>query len=437
MDKIWTAVFCILTIAEYVSIYMVVFGKRVQISRKKLIWLFVSIIVLLGACIAWQEWLFDFRRILLLLVCVLVLFSLFPHSFGENIKLFFASFAAMLLVEGIVDCVIMVFLDLQEIKEMNAYVLGVLLLLWGYYLFRKRARNIYRVSARLKVVAAVMVYLLALMMNAAGWFLIESSFAYGSGVKYLGLFVILGSIASCILLFALIYYFNGTQSYARQAEMLERQNEQQREYFEQLLKKEQDTRQFRHDLIAELLELKSYSENGEYGKLDDYLAEMLGEISGISERQYDVGNDIVNTIINYYLLPIGETCKIKVKGYMYEEQKISQRDLCIIVSNLVKNAVEAAEKMQDYRGEIVFEVQQGKKALNLHVENTMEGEVVFRKGLPITTKADKRNHGIGLWNVKTVVEKYMGCYNCKAEDGRYIADIFIPMGNVSTGRLGV
>ena len=71
---------------EYVSIYKVVFGKSVQISRKKCIGVFAS---MLAACIIWQDWLFDFRRILLFLACVLVLFSLFPLSFGENLKLFF------------------------------------------------------------------------------------------------------------------------------------------------------------------------------------------------------------------------------------------------------------------------------------------------------------------------------------------------------------
>lgn len=427
MDNICTAVFCMMTIAEYVSIYKVVFGKSVQISRRKGIVLFVSMFALLGACIAWQEWLFDVRRILLFFACVLVLFSLFPLSFGENVKLFLASFAGLLLVEGIVDCVIMVFFDLPELMEMNAYVLGVLLLLWGYYFFRKKAYSIFGVSVRLKIAAAVMVYLLALLLNVAGWLLIESSSFYGAGVKYLGLFVILGSVASCILLFALVYYFNGTKSYARQAEVLERQNEQQREYFEQLLKKEQDTRQFRHDLVAELLELKNYSENGEYGKLDRYLAEMLGEISGIGERQYDVGNDIVNTMINYYFLPIRETCKVKVKGYMREELAVSQRDLCIIVSNLVKNAVEAAEKVQDYHGEIVFEVQQGEKTLNVHVENTIDGEIKFKNGFPVTTKEDKRNHGFGVLNIRAVVEKYRGSYYCKAEGGRYVADIFLQL----------
>ena len=209
------------------------------------------------------------------------------------------------------------------------------------------------------------------------------------------------------------------------AEVLERQNEQQREYFEQLLRKEQDTRQFRHDLIAELLELKNYFEKGEYIKLNDYLSEMLGEVSEISKRQYDVGNEIVNTIINYYFLPIRTTCNIKVKGYMWDEQEISQRDLCIIVSNLVKNATEAVEKMQNYEKEILFEVCQGEKSLNIHLENTMEGELTLKGGLPITTKSDKRNHGLGLLNVKSIVGKYEGSLSCNIENQRYTVDVFI------------
>ncbi len=425
MDKLWVAVFCLLTILEYVSFYIVVFGRRVQVNGKRIFGCCLSAFVLLLACLGWQEWLFDYRRIWLLFICILVLFFLFPMPFRENGKLFLASFAALALMEGILDCIVMVFGNFEPIVEMDIYAAGMLVLLWGYYILfaRKGIRDIFGMSARFKVVAAVMVYILALMMNFISWFLIESSF--GSGLKYLGLFVACGSIASCILLFALIYYFNGTQNYSMQIQILEKQNEQQREYFEQLLIKEQDTRQFRHDLIAELLELKNYSEKGEYGKLDDYLVEMLGDISSISKRQYDVGNDIVNTIINYYFLPIRESYDIKIRGYMDEEHFVSQRDLCILVSNLVRNAVEAVENMQNPAGEILFETQQGKRTLNIRVENTLEKEIRFKNGFPISTKADKNNHGFGLRNVKAVVDRYRGNCLCKIENGRFVVDIFL------------
>ena len=419
------AVFCLLTIIEYASFYYIVFGRRVQLSGKRAAGFLAPALVLFLACLCWQEWVMDFRRILLFIACALAMFFLFELSFRENLKLFLLAFAVLVILEGIFDCVRRVFIELDVINGMNLYVAGILLILWGYYYLvgRKGSQNIFRLSARLKAVAAAMVYILALMMNIISWFLIELSF--GGPLKYLGLFVAAGSIASCILLFALFYYFNGTMNYSMQVQILERQNEQQRDYFVQLLKKEQDTRQFRHDLIAELLEMKNYAENGKYGKLNDYLAEMLGEISAISERQYDVGNDIVNTIINYYFLPIRESCKITVKGYMAEEQNVSQRDLCILVSNLVKNAVEAVEKVQESLREIHFEVQQGEKTLNVRIENTVEGEITMKNGSPATTKQDRRNHGLGLMNVKAIVEKYSGNYICKVEAGRYAADVFL------------
>ncbi len=425
MEKIWTAAFCLLTALEYVSFYVVVFGKKPRVSTAKAAGLVVSVLALAWLCLDWQEWLFDYRRVLLFLVCSVVLFFSFPLSFRENLKLFLSAFAVLTLIEGICDCILRVFFELGDKAQMVAHAALIVLLLWGYYFFtaRKGTHDIFRLSARIQAVAAAIVYLLALLMNVISWYLIELSF--GGPLKYLGLLVAFGSVASIVLLFALVYYFNGTQNYSMQVEILERQNEQQREYFAQLLKKEQDTRQFRHDLIAELLELKSYSESGEYGKLKEYLAEMLGEISGISERQYDVGNDIVNTIINYYFLPVRETCKVTVRGYMYEEQAVSQRDLCIIVSNLVRNAVEATANLQGGQGEIVFEVQQGERTLNIYMENTMEGELRFRNGMPATTKKDCRNHGFGLGNVRAVVGKYKGSYECKAENGRYIVDIFV------------
>lgn len=425
MDKIWTAAFCLLTVLEYVSFYGVVFGKKPRVSRAKAAGLAVSALALAWMCLGWEGWLFDYRRILLFLVCMAALFFSFPLSLWENLKLFLPAFAVLTLMEGICDCILGVFFELGDKEQMVAYTALIVLLLWGscFFIARRGTCDIFRLSARIKAAAAAMAYILALMMNVIGWYLIELSF--GGPLKYLGLLAAFGSVASIVLLFALVYYFNGTQNYSMQVEILERQNEQQREYFAQLLKKEQDTRQFRHDIIAELLELKSYSESGEHEKLKEYLAEMLGEISGISERQYDVGNDIVNTIINYYLLPARERCKVIVKGYMYEEQAASQRDLCIIVSNLVKNAVEATAELQGSQGEIVFEVQQGERTLNIHMENTMEGELRFRNGMPATTKKDRRNHGFGLGNVRAVVSKYKGSYECKAENGRYIVDIFL------------
>lgn len=425
MEKVWAAVFCLLIIAEYFSFYYVVYGKRIQITKRKNVGLVVSALVLVLACLTWHGWMFDFRQGLVFLVCFFVMHFLFEVSYKENIRLWLSALMILILIEGMANNFICVFFTVGEFEATIIYLICVFIMLWTYYFFigRKLDVNMFRLPGKIKGIVAIMAVVLVLVMNFMSYLLSEH--VAHKMIRVGEMFLFIGSVAICALLFSLIYYFNVTQEYSMQAEMLERQNEQQREYFEQLLKKEQDTRQFRHDLIAELLELKNYSEQKEYKKLDDFLTEMLGEISNISIRQYDVGNDIVNTIINYYFLSIRESCNIRVKGYMEEEVGVSQRDLCILISNLVKNAVEAVEKVQKQQREILFEICQGQKSLNIHVENTMEGEIKMVDGFPVTMKEDKRNHGFGLLNVKTIVKKYKGSYNCKVKEYRYIVDIFM------------
>ena len=425
MEKLLALVFCLLMLAEYFSFYCVIYGKKVHITKKKALGLVAVMLLLAFACLKWHGWMLDFRQGLVFPVCFFTMFFLFRVTLLENIRLWLAAFVILILIEGMVSDFIRVFFTVSELGVMIIYQGCVLALLWIYYLLvgRKLDGNMFRLPKRIKGIIALMAFVLVLVMNFMSYLLSEHVTRKMARVGEIFLFA--GSIAICVLLFSLIYYFNVTQEYSVQAEILELQNEQQREYFEQLLKKEQDTRQFRHDLIAELLELKNYSEKKEYGKMNDFLMEMLGDISDISKRQYDVGNDIVNTIINYYFLPVQESCNIKVKGYMKEEVTISQRDLCIVVSNIVKNSVEAIAKMQTMQREILFEVCQGKKSLNIHVENTMEGKINMKNGLPVTTKEDKRNHGLGILNVKAIVEKYKGRYSYKLGNHRYVVDVLM------------
>ena len=83
------------------------------------------------------------------------------------------------------------------------------------------------------------------------------------------------------------------------------------------------------------------SQKGLCEEESQYIKELLDEISLINQKGYSVGNDIIDTILTNYLTPISSTCTIKVTGYMDQELNISRKDLCVIVSNLVKNAVEA------------------------------------------------------------------------------------------------
>ena len=50
----------------------------------------------------------------------------------------------------------------------------------------------------------------------------------------------------------------------------------------------------------------------------------------------------------------------------------------------------------------------GKGIMNIQIENSIKDTPKVRNGIYLTTKSRKEGHGIGLQNVKLVVEKYHG-----------------------------
>nr|MCR5101159.1 GHKL domain-containing protein [Butyrivibrio sp.] len=44
----------------------------------------------------------------------------------------------------------------------------------------------------------------------------------------------------------------------------------------------------------------------------------------------------------------------------------------------------------------------------IQISNYCEHEIKFKDGIPVTTKADKANHGFGLKSIKYTAEKYDG-----------------------------
>lgn len=206
--------------------------------------------------------------------------------------------------------------------------------------------------------------------------------------------------------------------------MAESYNAQQREYFLKLLEREEETKRFRHDISGHFLRIQGLCKE-EDSKIKKYISELLEEVRELSVEQFDVGNDIINVMINYYFAPLRDTCDIAVKGYTGEFPAVSDVDLCVVVSNLAKNAAEAVASVRKGCGAIRFLISEGKQYLSIRVENTYEGDIVFGKeGLPKTSK-EKGSHGYGVWNVKEAVEKYQGKLKIKAENNWYIAEVFM------------
>ena len=94
---------------------------------------------------------------------------------------------------------------------------------------------------------------------------------------------------------------------------------------------------------------------------------------------------------------------------MADDQRIQQphlsipdHHLCSLVANLLDNAIEASRKIEDPK--IVIEMKMVKDYLSLTIRNKMDPSLTIR-----TTKADKKQHGLGRQIIDDIVRRYNGC----------------------------
>lgn len=415
----WT--FCTLfTIMEYIFFLSLVFKKKPIFRNDKRIILISTSFVVNFICLALMP-----GRLLLFIAtqfcCLSCIYYFFEEPLSQTIKDWMSAFVFLSMSENLIRPIVIALTPhAGAFLHTVLCILFILFALFIYYLCIGRKMKEIQLDNTAWLLFMGSLIPVKLMISCFNKIISDRQSNAGL------LFMTMGGFGVCVLIFTLLYYFSQKEDYRIRTEISERLNEQQKEYFMGLLKQEERTRQFRHDAINHLLALNTLAHKREYASLEQYLDDLLAELNGLSKTQYDVGNDIVNSILNHYLAPMQETCHIEVKGYMEAPPRISQKDFCVLIANIVTNATEAA--IQSKEKHILFEIEEGEHYLNIRAENTYAGTLsVDKTGNLITRKADQKNHGLGLKNVKEVVKKYKGKEEIKTDAGLFRIEIFLPL----------
>lgn len=186
-------------------------------------------------------------------------------------------------------------------------------------------------------------------------------------------------------------------------------------------------RQLRHDLNNHLISLR-------YLIADNKNQEALEYISGISS-QYVVFRQYIHTeipILDAIMMQKADDAKaanisLSVSADFSHIRPITDTDLCILFGNLLDNAIEASRKVDpDARFINIHSSVLGEVAFYT-IENSYSGELTFSGQLPVTTKKDQANHGIGLSAVRRIVNKYRGTITFSGKDDVFSAVISFPV----------
>ena len=184
-------------------------------------------------------------------------------------------------------------------------------------------------------------------------------------------------------------------------------------------------RGWRHDYHNHIQSMKAILELKNYDRLGNYLGELETDLSQV-DNLVKSGNLMVDAILNSKLsLAKGHGIKVNCKAILRENIKISDIDICVILGNLLDNAIEACNQIEmDNRfiriyGDIV------QSQFYFSVLNSATEDLNFNQKNYISEK--RGEHGHGLRRVKLTVDKYEGYMKLRNEPGVFASEIMIPL----------
>lgn len=193
-----------------------------------------------------------------------------------------------------------------------------------------------------------------------------------------------------------------TSVYEQQLDLCERHQQERELSILQL-------RDVRHNMKNNLVSILAYAENGDNEKIIRFVNEIMEEGGIKTSTVTNSGNIVIDSLIGYWYVEakkVGIDFSVNLNIPM--EMPFRGADICLILGNLLENAVEAAQKAEGKKY-IRLHMKYAKNNLLLFVENNYKGVLIKTKDKRLkSTKTDAGNHGVGLSSVYRIAAKYHG-----------------------------
>jgi sensor histidine kinase regulating citrate/malate metabolism len=154
--------------------------------------------------------------------------------------------------------------------------------------------------------------------------------------------------------------------------------------------------------------LSGYLKNGEIEKAEKHIENNIGELSNI----INTGNISIDAMLNYYRQRAKENLNIEIYTELSipPALKLESKHIVTILGNALENAMDACGHVEhDLRYIRLKALITNHNALLINIVNPyLVTPIADKDGNLITTKADKRNHGMGLISISEIMPEDKG-----------------------------
>jgi len=189
-------------------------------------------------------------------------------------------------------------------------------------------------------------------------------------------------------------------------------------------------RGWRHDYHNHVQAMLILCDQNNLPELKKYLINLNDDLTTV-DTSIKTGNVMIDAILNSKMSLIkARSIPVSAKAAAPNETDLSDIDLCVILGNLLDNAMEACAG-QGEEEERFIRIYMGvmKKQLYISVQNTFSGRKKRTERL-VSTKRES-GHGYGLSRIDAVVKRNGGYINRQNEDGIFATEVMLPLFRVS------
>ena len=184
-------------------------------------------------------------------------------------------------------------------------------------------------------------------------------------------------------------------------------------------------REMKHEMRHHILMLHSLLDQKQYDMASEYVSTLEEDIQSINQIQF-CRNMLINTIVSAYAVRF-EKKGIEASFNLSVPDKIDiiDTDISMLLTNILENAMEAAEKTQD-KAKVQMNISAENNMMFIEERNTMLARSIVGSGTTLTsTKENKIYHGYGLGVIKKIVKKYDGDIKIDIHDSEFVLKAYI------------
>ena len=203
--------------------------------------------------------------------------------------------------------------------------------------------------------------------------------------------------------------------------------EKQLEYYRNCDMMDKELRKFRHDIKGHFIGMSYLLKSKNYAELECYFKDLTDSFT-FQEKLYFSGNLIIDSIINHDLHNLcNDHVQRNVSGILTDIKTVSSIDLCTIFSNLLSNAIRAANECSvEERPQLSVQFDYGTKFFSITIINSVSNDnlLIYKNSEQLP---QNRNHGYGLHKIKSICEKYDGLFDQTIENHKITTTVYLPL----------